>query len=261
MRLESPGFICNRDFTQSYPILKGRPILFASGEPEVKFEPEDHLSNQIPSRILDEVSALPGSVLHLSAGGSDRKPPNFVELEYSVFRNTDIVADAHALPFLDNTFDAVVSLNAFEHYHSPERVAEEILRVLKPQGRLFLHTAFIQALHQEPHHYFNATEHGVLRWFRAFEIQSLGVSENFHPATSFAFFFSQFLDWTRQTAGDQVANELSSITLGEIADLWCAKPSKLRTSRAFRALSALPESCARRFAGGFELLARKPFRT
>mgnify|MGYP001589649418 CR=1 FL=1 len=42
------------------------------------------------------------------------------------------------LPFPDNEFDMVVSLANLEHMERPEKILEEIRRVLKPGGRLIL---------------------------------------------------------------------------------------------------------------------------
>ena len=45
-------------------------------------------------------------------------------------------ADAERLPFGDRTFDRVVSLFALLHFPNPERAIQEMVRVLKPGGRL-----------------------------------------------------------------------------------------------------------------------------
>ena len=87
------------------------------------------------------------------------------------------MGDAHHLPFLDATFDAVVTFNTFEHLYDPPRAAAEIHRVLKPGGRLILQTAFLQPLHEPPHHYYNTTEFGLRRWFSDFEITRMHVSD------------------------------------------------------------------------------------
>jgi ubiquinone/menaquinone biosynthesis C-methylase UbiE len=42
------------------------------------------------------------------------------------------------LPFLNDEFDAVVSLASLEHMENPEKILKEIKRVLKPGGRLIL---------------------------------------------------------------------------------------------------------------------------
>lgn len=50
-----------------------------------------------------------------------------------------------ALPFLNDTFDTVVSLANLEHLQNPEAVSKEIYRVLKPGGTFLLTTPSIYA--------------------------------------------------------------------------------------------------------------------
>ncbi len=48
------------------------------------------------------------------------------------------VASATAMPFPDNTFDAIWTIWVLEHVPEPQRMLEETRRVLKPAGLLFL---------------------------------------------------------------------------------------------------------------------------
>jgi ubiquinone/menaquinone biosynthesis C-methylase UbiE len=50
-------------------------------------------------------------------------------------------ADALQLPFRDGSFDIVTTLSVLEHVSDPARMISEIGRVLKPGGRMLLHTA------------------------------------------------------------------------------------------------------------------------
>ena len=50
------------------------------------------------------------------------------------------VADAYQLPFPDQYFDVVTSMDFLEHVENPERVIAEAARVLKPKGLFFFHT-------------------------------------------------------------------------------------------------------------------------
>jgi len=47
-------------------------------------------------------------------------------------------ADAHDLPFADESFDVVVCANTFHYFTHPEQVLREARRVLRPGGRLVL---------------------------------------------------------------------------------------------------------------------------
>ena len=47
-------------------------------------------------------------------------------------------ADVHDLPFANNSFDTVTAIETLEHLTIPERVLDEIRRVLKPRGYLII---------------------------------------------------------------------------------------------------------------------------
>ena len=49
-------------------------------------------------------------------------------------------ADVRNLPFADDHFDAVVSIDAFEYFGTDVRLLPTLLRVLKPGGRLAMST-------------------------------------------------------------------------------------------------------------------------
>ena len=49
-----------------------------------------------------------------------------------------VVADAAAMPFADNSFDAAISTYTFEHLADPAGVLGEMQRVIKPGGEVFI---------------------------------------------------------------------------------------------------------------------------
>jgi GT2 family glycosyltransferase len=170
------------DGMEKWPIVAGRPVLSREvGLPDVK--PVDHMSNDIPERALQIIRETKGLVLNLSAGGSRESFDHVIEVEYAFFRHTDVVADAHHLPFDDQSFDAVIVMNAFEHYREPRQVAGELYRILKPGGRIHIRTAFLQPLHEKPLHFYNATRYGVSDWFKGLKPKSFLSPTIFVPIT------------------------------------------------------------------------------
>jgi ubiquinone/menaquinone biosynthesis C-methylase UbiE len=71
----------------------------------------------------------------------------------------DMLADAHALPFTDASFDHVLSYAVFEHLHNPFIAAAEVARVLIPGGLFFGVVSQGEPFHES---YFHHTGYAVL---------------------------------------------------------------------------------------------------
>ena len=215
LRPEEHSLVCD-GCQAGFPLFADRPC-FLPGDTPPRVMPVEHISNQPPTEIHDWMTWFDGWILSIGAGGTLVKLENCVEMEYSVFRHTDVGRrTAHQLPFADASFDAIVSFNTFEHLCDPDRAAAEIFRVLKPGGRLVVHTAFLQPVHESPHHYYNVTEYGLRRWFRAFDIAEVSVSENFHPAHVLAWLTSELLRAVEASSGAEARERLAASTL----DFW-----------------------------------------
>ncbi len=59
----------------------------------------------------------------------------------------DIVGDIHALPFPDNSVDALICIAVLEHVEDPKLAVEEMYRVLKPGGYAFIYAPFLYYYH------------------------------------------------------------------------------------------------------------------
>lgn len=75
----------------------------------------------------------------------------------------DVVSDAISIPFPDNRFDSVVSLDTLEHCKYPHKIFQECFRVTKVGGYLLLATVFIFPIHDYPGDYFRYS-HEALRF-------------------------------------------------------------------------------------------------
>ncbi|MEM9313437.1 MAG: class I SAM-dependent methyltransferase [Pseudomonadota bacterium] len=104
------------------------------------------------------------SVLDLGCGPRDQAVPlrhlgvNYVGVDYSN-GDADMLADAHALPFAEASFDVVLSYAVLEHLHNPFLAVSEVARILRPGGY------YMGTVSQgEPFHssYFHHTAWGVV---------------------------------------------------------------------------------------------------
>lgn len=232
------------------PVFLGRPAVVVSLE---------HQSNPIGQSFEDLLRAGNELILHLGAGATASKYPGCIEFEYKIFKHTDVVGDAHALPFRDGTFDGVFAFNVFEHLQNPAKAAAEILRVLKPNGRVAIHTAFLQPLHEAPAHFFNATEFGVRDWFSGFAIEKLEVSGNFGPGVMLAYLLSAVVQAARDAGVNHAEQErFLNSRMGDWARFWADRSGD--APGGFHLLQTLPQEQQKRISAGFELIARKPVR-
>jgi ubiquinone/menaquinone biosynthesis C-methylase UbiE len=70
----------------------------------------------------------------------------------------DVVGDIHHMPFADNTLEAIVCESVLEHVEDPIRAAEELYRVLAPEGYCFVYVPFLYYYHPEKGYYKGRTD-------------------------------------------------------------------------------------------------------
>jgi len=97
--------------------------------------------------------------------------------------HTDFVADAHRMPFADESFDAVWIQAVLEHVMEPHQVVSEVARVLRVGGVVYAETPFMQQVHEGAYDFTRFTESGHRWLFRDFECIDSGVV--WGPGTAF----------------------------------------------------------------------------
>ncbi len=99
-----------------------------------------------------------------------------VESDISFGPRTNLISDGHDLPFADGVFDCVIVQAVLEHVVDPPRVADEIYRVLRPNGLVYADTPFMQQVHAGAYDFMRFSPLGHRRLFRRFEEIERGVT-------------------------------------------------------------------------------------
>jgi len=144
--------------------------------------PTSNVSAHKYDTIAQNIIGRGGMVLDCGSGKKELEFDNLVQIEIVDYDNVDVLGVNQLLPFKDACFDAVMSLAVLEHVDQPFDCAKEILRVLKPGGRLYVGVPFLQREHGYPHHYFGMTRMGLQRLFKdEINIEKHHVPMSGHP--------------------------------------------------------------------------------
>ena len=142
----------------------GTPLLPESGFDFAAFAPRDvpevdfrgfrvprHLSQEMMSHF-PKAKSKDSLALDLGCGRTSHREAcrhagfDYVGVDYSSVE-APILADAHALPFKDESFDFLLSIAVLEHIRFPFVALAEAYRVLKPGGRFLGNVAFLEPFH------------------------------------------------------------------------------------------------------------------
>ena len=91
----------------------------------------------------------------------------YVGFDFYPSENVDVSGDAHKLTeyFQDEEFDLIFSSAVFEHLAMPWIVAEEISKILKVGGQVFIETHFSFSSHERPWNFFQFSDMGLKALF------------------------------------------------------------------------------------------------
>jgi len=92
---------------------------------------------------------------------------------------TDIIADAHQLPFPDCSFDLIIATSVLEHLERPWLASEEIIRVLKPGGLVYSEVPFLQSIHEPSSDFYRFTLQAHKDLFNPLSEVRSGISKGF----------------------------------------------------------------------------------
>jgi SAM-dependent methyltransferase len=120
------------------------------------------------ARVLDIPCGSGGFAEHLATKGAECVA---VDIVPTYEHRPMVVADMNLpLPFVDESFDMVISIEGIEHIHSAFHLLQECYRILKSGGKLILSTPNIQNIRSR----IKFMLRGTLYWFDPYEIMRMG---------------------------------------------------------------------------------------
>lgn len=155
--------------------------------------------------VLEEAK---GSVLEIGCGGGQMRhwarargleyigtdiSKSRVDADLQAHGGPDYLADAHFLPFRDETFDVVYSAAVTEHIADPQLMMSEVLRVLKPGGTYLGNGSFLEPWHDDS--YFHMSPLGAYRALRRSGFQVRHV----WPGVGYSGYYAMLSMGTRLT--------------------------------------------------------------
>jgi SAM-dependent methyltransferase len=111
--------------------------------------------------------------------------------DVSAESDSDFLADAHELPFVDGVFDAVVATAVLEHVAEPPRVAQEIHRILRRSGLVYSEIPFMQQVHEGAYDFTRYSMSGHRRLFNTFDEVESGLVAG--PGTALLWSLENFV--------------------------------------------------------------------
>jgi SAM-dependent methyltransferase len=123
--------------------------------------------------------------------GPLRHDPQVICCDGMNYDNVNLVTDLEHLPIRKESLDGVISVAVLEHVTNPPAHVAEMLRVLKPGGRVLCFIPFLQGYHASPYDYQRFTISGMRHLFRDFELVSLEPAAG--PTSSLVWIFQEWL--------------------------------------------------------------------
>lgn len=155
-------------------------------------------------KIIPLIKNLNGKILVLGAGYWPTKD-QFNKNSSVIFSDIDInypqvsiFANAHNLPFKDETFSGILALEVFEHLENPNVASDEILRVLKKDGQALISIPFMFRIHGNPSDFQRFTKSGLELLFKKFsDVKIIGYGSRIHVISDLITTANPFLFFLR----------------------------------------------------------------
>lgn len=123
--------------------------------------------------------------------GNSKLSDKILNIDIFSYDNVDIVCDIENLPFKNNSIDVVFNIAVLEHVKNPEKVVDEIHRILKNDGVVVSFFPFIQPFHASPYDFSRRTFEGMKILYKDFD--NIDLKSAGGPTSGFLWIFQEWL--------------------------------------------------------------------
>lgn len=145
------------------------------------------------SKAFESFERLTAGRFVLGVGGGPVRDFSSVNLNIGAWKNVEIVADAHALPYRDGSVENVSCLAVLEHLRRPDIAMGEIARVLQPGGYVLIETPGLQPYHGYPSHFQNFTLTGHDYLIERFGISRISSGPSIGPTSAMVALGAEYI--------------------------------------------------------------------
>ena len=118
----------------------------------------------------------PKGSLMLNIGSGVHKPhPDIINVDIFYYKGVDLVANAEELPLPTGCVDAIVCESLLEHVPRPEKIVEEMYRVLKPGGGIYIVIPFVYPFHASPNDFQRWSVTGLRELIKTGNVEVIGT--------------------------------------------------------------------------------------
>jgi len=166
-------------------------------------------------------------------------------------RRPHVQTDASNLPFLAESFDAIICAELLEHVPDPLPVLREVHRTLRSQGVLLMSVPFLFHIHADPHDYGRYTDQYWKENLGRTGFQGVVIEKQ-------GLFWSVMVDMMRGWLCEyKRAGHLRSASSSGLATILMRRAKKWALEKE-QVISAVDEHYVSRYTTGFGIRAVKP---
>jgi len=101
--------------------------------------------------------------------GSSNISNEISNIDIFLYKSVDLACDIENIPIKDNVVDYIFNIAVLEHVPNPEKVVNEMHRILKKEGVIYVFFPFMQPFHASPYDFSRRTIEGMKDLFKDFE--------------------------------------------------------------------------------------------